>query len=114
MEHCLYHIYLRECPVLSQSSIKLVQFSSVQFSLFVCLFVFHSGLLSILLLNQFVVQEYEDKRVEEAQQQEKNSKDKGDSTGRVKMRREPFSFEDGMIYAYTYRAQSPVISSADS
>jgi hypothetical protein len=49
-----------------------------------------------VLLNQIILQEYEDKRVEEAQKQQKDVGDSGDGTSRVKMRREPFSFEDGM------------------
>jgi hypothetical protein len=44
------------------------------------------------------VQEFEDRRVEEALQQ-KAIKDKGDGSSKSKIRHEPFSFEDGMIYA---------------
>ncbi|XP_069680019.1 ubiquitin carboxyl-terminal hydrolase 14 [Periplaneta americana] len=40
--------------------------------------------------------EYEDKRVEEAQKQEKNTKDKGDSNSKARMRHEPFSFADDL------------------
>jgi hypothetical protein len=63
-------------------------------------------------LNQFVVQEYEDKRVEEAQRQEKDSK--GDSSSKAKMRREPFSFEDGMICNCALRAHTALILTAVS
>jgi hypothetical protein len=52
-----------------------------------------------MLLNQFSVQEYEDRRVEEALQQEKAVEGKGHSSSKPKMRHEPFSFEDGRIYA---------------
>lgn len=48
------------------------------------------------------VQEYEDKRVEEALQQEKSVKDRGDRGSKSKIRHEPFSFQDGMIYAVRY------------
>lgn len=48
------------------------------------------------------VQQYEDKRVEEALQQEKTIKDGGDGSSKLKIRHEPFSFEDGMIYAVRY------------
>jgi hypothetical protein len=56
------------------------------------------------------VQEHEDKRVEQAQQQEKNIK--GDSSSKAKMRREPFSFEDGMVYNCTLRVHTAVIFTA--
>jgi hypothetical protein len=55
--------------------------------------------------NQFFyvcVQEYEDKRVEEALRQEKTVKDGGDRGSKSKIRHEPFSFQDGMIYAVRY------------
>jgi len=48
------------------------------------------------------VQEYEDKRVEEALQQEKTVKDRGDGSSKSKKKHEPFSFQDGMIYAVCY------------
>lgn len=48
------------------------------------------------------MQEYEDKRVEEALQQEKSVKDRGDGGSKLKTRHEPFSFQDGMIYAVRY------------
>jgi hypothetical protein len=48
------------------------------------------------------VQEYEDKRVEEALRQEKAVKDGGDRGSKPKIRHEPFSFQDGMIYAVRY------------
>jgi hypothetical protein len=60
---------------------------------------------STVLRNQIVSQEYEDKRVEEAQQQEKDVRDNRDGTSRAKVRHEPFSFEDGMIYTYMFRVQ---------
>jgi len=50
----------------------------------------------------FGVQEYEDKRVEEALQQEKTVKDRRDGGSKLKTRHEPFSFQDGMIYAVRY------------
>jgi hypothetical protein len=65
-----------------------------------------------LLINQFVVQEYEDKRTEEAQQQDKNSK--GDSSSKAKMRHEPFSFEDGMVYNCSLRVHTAVMFTAVS
>lgn len=52
----------------------------------------------VLLWDNFFVQEFEDRRVEEALQQ-KAIKDKGDGSSKSKIRHEPFSFEDGMIYA---------------
>lgn len=54
------------------------------------------------VFNFFFVQEYEDKRVEEALQQEKAMKDRGDHGSKSKIRHEPFSFKDGMIYAVRY------------
>jgi hypothetical protein len=48
------------------------------------------------------VQEYEDKRVEEALQQEKTVKERGAGSSKSKIRHEPFSFQDGMIYAVCY------------
>jgi hypothetical protein len=51
------------------------------------------------------LQEYEDRRVEEAQQQEKDVRDNRDGTSRAKMRHEPFSFENGMMYTYMLRVQ---------
>ena len=47
------------------------------------------------------MQEFEDKRVEEALQQEKTVKDGADGgSSKTKIRHEPFSFQDGMFYAY--------------
>jgi hypothetical protein len=48
----------------------------------------------------YFVQEYEDRRVEEAQQQEKGTGDNRNGTSKAKMIHEPFSFEDGMVYSY--------------
>jgi hypothetical protein len=58
-----------------------------------------------VLLNQIVLQEYEDRRVEEAQRQEKDVRDNKGGTSRAKVRHEPFSFEDGMICTYMLRVQ---------
>lgn len=59
--------------------------------------------INFLFIYLFIlVQEYEDKRVEEALQQEKTVKDRGDGSSKSKKKHEPFSFQDGMIYAVCY------------